>query len=113
MSQVTLYLDDETDALLAHAASASGLYRDVKIDLRRHPWVEWRWKVDDAVAGSRRHLGQTGAHDAGAQNSHCRDLCHYHTVTTRCPVPRSGTARLCRVPVRRRAAPCSPVQPRA
>lgn len=34
------------------AASASGLYRDVKIDLRRHPWVEWRWKVDDAVAGA-------------------------------------------------------------
>lgn len=44
-------------ALEARAeASASGLYRDISIDLRKHPWVEWRWRVDDAVAGADKRL---------------------------------------------------------
>jgi hypothetical protein len=44
-------------ALEARAeASASGLYRDIRIDLRKHPWVEWRWRVDDAVAGADKRL---------------------------------------------------------
>jgi len=29
--------------------SASGLYREVKVDLRRTPWLSWRWKVDHAL----------------------------------------------------------------
>lgn len=43
MAQVTLYLDDETDALLAHAASASGLSRSrwVAQAIRSHAGDVW------------------------------------------------------------------------
>jgi len=43
MAQVTLYLDDETDALLARAASASGLSRSrwVAQAIRSHAGDAW------------------------------------------------------------------------
>jgi len=33
-------------------ASASGLYRQVRIDPKHFPIAEWRWRVDDDVAGA-------------------------------------------------------------
>lgn len=29
--------------------SASGLYREVQVDLQRTPWLNWRWKVDHSL----------------------------------------------------------------
>lgn len=30
-------------------ASASGLYREVRIDLRQTPWLHWRWRIDSTL----------------------------------------------------------------
>ena len=32
-------------------AAASGLYREIDIDLSATPWLQWRWKVDDVLEG--------------------------------------------------------------
>jgi hypothetical protein len=52
----TLYelVDDEgTVVLHAHAdASASGLGRRAKFDLRERPVVKWRWKISKAIEGA-------------------------------------------------------------
>ena len=43
----------EGTALESNAeASASGLYRRIRIDPKSHPIVEWRWKVVQPVAGA-------------------------------------------------------------
>jgi len=38
--------------------SASGLYRPVRIDLRQHPLVEWRWKVEQLIPGADNRIAQ-------------------------------------------------------
>ena len=39
--------DDGQAVLQAKAqGAASGLYREVKVDLERTPWLTWRWKVE-------------------------------------------------------------------
>jgi hypothetical protein len=31
--------------------AASGLYREIRIDLQRTPWLHWSWRVDDVYSG--------------------------------------------------------------
>lgn len=39
-------------ALLADSqGTASGLYREIKIDLNRTPWLNWSWRVDRVLSG--------------------------------------------------------------
>ncbi|HRF45229.1 MAG TPA: DUF3047 domain-containing protein [Candidatus Competibacteraceae bacterium] len=39
-------------ALLAESqGTASGLYREIKIDLSRTPWLNWSWRVDRVLNG--------------------------------------------------------------
>lgn len=38
--------------------SASGLYRPMRIDLARHPMLEWRWKVEGLVPGADNRIAQ-------------------------------------------------------
>ena len=35
----------------ATAGSASGLYREIRVDLRRTPWLNWSWRVDAVYEG--------------------------------------------------------------
>ena len=43
---------DGTVALKAHSiSSASGLYREQRIDLHETPFLNWRWRVDKALPG--------------------------------------------------------------
>ena len=43
---------DGTEALKAHSmSSASGLYREQRIDLHKTPYLNWRWRVDRPLAG--------------------------------------------------------------
>lgn len=43
---------DGTEALKAHSvSSASGLYREQRIDLHKTPFLNWRWRVDRPLAG--------------------------------------------------------------
>ncbi len=42
-----LVRDGDTPCIRAEAdASASGLFRRLKIDLEQTPWLEWSWKID-------------------------------------------------------------------
>jgi len=46
----TLVRDDDVVVIKAEAeASASGLVREIKINLREYPVVEWRWKVSNIL----------------------------------------------------------------
>ncbi len=46
-------------ALEAHAHhSASGLYRPMRIDLQRHPLLEWRWKIEQLIPGADNRIAQ-------------------------------------------------------
>jgi len=46
-----LVADEGTLVVRANAdASASGLIRRVEVDLNRHPFLAWRWKVAGVVA---------------------------------------------------------------
>jgi hypothetical protein len=48
-----LVRDGEGTALEAFAdRAASGLYRRVRVDPRRHPWLEWRWRTDRLIPGA-------------------------------------------------------------
>ncbi len=38
--------------------SASGLYRPIRIDLRQHPLLEWRWKVAHLIPGADNRIAQ-------------------------------------------------------
>lgn len=50
---------DGTVALEARARqSASGLYRPMRVDLREHPLLEWRWKVESLVPGADNAVAQ-------------------------------------------------------
>src|SRR5436190_2349628 len=52
-TQYRLVATSEGTVLEANAdRSASGLYRRIRIDLKSHPVVEWRWKVVQPVAGA-------------------------------------------------------------
>jgi hypothetical protein len=52
-TQYRLVATNEGTALEANAdRSASGLYRRIRIDPKSHPIVEWRWKVEQPVAGA-------------------------------------------------------------
>lgn len=31
--------------------TASGLYREIRVDLRRTPWLNWSWRVDRVLSG--------------------------------------------------------------
>jgi len=31
--------------------TASGLYREIRVDLNRTPWLNWSWRVDDVLKG--------------------------------------------------------------
>lgn len=51
----TRYTFDEKSgrrALFADSRSAaSGLYREIRVDLRRTPWLHWSWRVDRVLNG--------------------------------------------------------------
>jgi len=52
-TQYRLVATNEGTALEANAdASASGLYRRIRIDPKSHPIVEWRWNVVQPVSGA-------------------------------------------------------------
>lgn len=38
--------------------SASGLYRPIRIDLKDHPLLEWRWKIEQLIPGADNRLAQ-------------------------------------------------------
>ena len=47
-----LVVIDGIVALKAHSmSSASGLYREQRIDLRETPFLNWRWRVDQGLTG--------------------------------------------------------------
>lgn len=47
-----LAMDSVTQVLEARsAASASGLYRKIRIDLHQTPYLNWSWKIDHALEG--------------------------------------------------------------
>lgn len=51
-------VDGET-ALEARAHhSASGLYRPIRVDLKRHPILEWRWKIEHLIPGADNRIAQ-------------------------------------------------------
>ncbi|MEI2742285.1 MAG: DUF3047 domain-containing protein [Candidatus Competibacter sp.] len=40
-------------ALFAESqGAASGLYREIRIDLKRTPWLNWSWRVDQVLKGT-------------------------------------------------------------
>ena len=46
--------DDKSGRLALFAASqgaASGLYREIRVDLNRTPWLQWSWRVDRVLSG--------------------------------------------------------------
>ena len=51
----TRYTFDENNgqrALFADSRSAaSGLYREIQVDLNRTPWLRWSWRVDRVLSG--------------------------------------------------------------
>lgn len=51
----TRYRFDEKNgrrALFAESRStASGLYREIQVDLNRTPWLNWSWRVDQVLSG--------------------------------------------------------------
>lgn len=51
--------------------SASGLYRPIRIDLRQHPLIEWRWKAANLVPGADNRL-------AHAEDSPVRLILAFH-----------------------------------
>lgn len=52
-TEFTLVADEGRTVLRARAAaSTSGLSRELRVDLRGHPLLAWRWKVMNLVAGS-------------------------------------------------------------
>jgi len=51
-TQYQLLRDGQTQVLVANVAGgASGKFKKVKIDLNRTPYLNWRWKVDQAWLG--------------------------------------------------------------
>ncbi len=49
-TQYTLIETDGVPALKAHSrASASGLFREIEIDLNKTPYLHWRWRVDNTL----------------------------------------------------------------
>jgi hypothetical protein len=47
-----------TTVLEAYAdAAATGFYRRVRVDPRRQPLLEWRWRVEDMIAGADLRVG--------------------------------------------------------
>ena len=59
----TRYRFDDRSGRLALFAdsqgSASGLYREIRVDLRRTPWLNWSWRIDQvlSVVDERRKTG--------------------------------------------------------
>ena len=52
-TQYKLVRDDETIVVQAISqASASGLTKEVKINLEKYPIIQWRWKVENVIEGS-------------------------------------------------------------
>lgn len=51
----TRYRFDDRSGRLALFAdsqgSASGLYREIRVDLRRTPWLNWSWRIDQVLSG--------------------------------------------------------------
>ena len=48
--------DGDTTVMSARSeASASGLVRTVEVDLQEYPWIEWRWKISNVLAGGNVH----------------------------------------------------------
>lgn len=51
-TQYQLQRDGQTQVLVANVADgASGKFKKMKIDLNRTPYLNWRWKVDQAWVG--------------------------------------------------------------
>ena len=49
-TRYTLVEQDGVPALKAHSrASASGLFREIEIDLKKTPYLHWRWRVDNTL----------------------------------------------------------------
>lgn len=44
-------LDGATVLAAETEASASGLVREIRVDLHRTPWLNWRWRVERPLAG--------------------------------------------------------------
>jgi len=52
----TLVLDGDIVVIKADSsASASGLFRELRIDPKKHPFVKWRWKVNNVLKKSDVH----------------------------------------------------------
>lgn len=65
-TRFSLVRDDDATVLKADSDSAaSGLVTRVDVDPARHPYLEWRWRVDDVIASAR--WGEKGADDFAAR----------------------------------------------
>lgn len=48
-----LMVEDDEDMVCADAdAAASGLFREVEVDLERTPYLRWRWRIDNVYRGN-------------------------------------------------------------
>lgn len=71
-TEYRLVRTEEGVALEASAdQSASGIYRRIRIDPRRHPELEWRWRVGNLIAGADERV-------AAAEDSPARLILAFH-----------------------------------
>jgi hypothetical protein len=90
LTQYTLVDTGEGVALEANAeASASGLYRKIRIDPARHPVVSWRWRVAALIPGADKRR-------ASAEDSPARLVLSFHGDPARLDVAERGKMRLAR-----------------
>ena len=43
--------DGRTALIATSSASASGLYKDIRIDLEKTPYLNWSWKAENTLTG--------------------------------------------------------------
>ena len=90
LTQYALADTGEGVALEANAvASASGLYRSIRINPASHPTVSWRWRVSGLIPGADKRLAQ-------AEDSPARLLIAFHGDPSKLDVVERGKMRLAR-----------------
>ncbi len=88
LTQYSLVDTGEGVALEANAeASASGLFRRIRIDPQRHPTVSWRWQVKNLIPGADKRL-------AHAEDSPARLVISFHGDPQNLDVVERGKMRL-------------------
>ncbi len=90
LTQYSLVNTSEGVALGAHAeASASGLYRSIRINPETHPFVSWRWRVEGLIPGADKRR-------ANAEDSPARLLIAFHGDPAKLDFVERGKMRMAR-----------------